>query len=178
MLRTKFLTCLRDTFGIKILPSDYDNIPLDGVIDLGGGNHILPYIVNDDANQRVMTKRGHDGNKVVAMPPGSCLHEGGFRLVVGCAGINTNDGRYPFGSMFTEGVYIIEDSAAADIEIEFWCDGPIQLNAWATGVVYNHLYNEQLGEGKLIAAVPLPMVEGSAGTPLNVRGSLVFGNLS
>lgn len=175
-LRAKFLRRLSHSFGIDINPNKYDEIPLDGVIDLGGGNKILPYVVNEDANQRVMTKRGHDGNKVVPMPAASRLHEGGFRLVVGRAGIATNDGRYPFGSTFTEGIYILEDSVGGDLEIDFYCDGPVQLNGWATAVAYNHLYNEKLGEGRLYATIPLPFVEDD-GILISIRGVLVFGNL-
>lgn len=173
-LRTRFLKRLHDSFGIDVNHNQYNDIPLDGVIDLGGGNKILPYVVNEDANQRVMTKRNLD--KAIAMPPASRLHEGGFRLVVGRAGIDTNDGRYPFGSTFTEGIYILEDSADEDLEIEFYCDGPVQLNGWATAVAYNHLYNKNLGKGRLYATIPLPFVEDD-GILISIRGALVFGNL-
>lgn len=102
-LRKSFLVRLRDTFGIGLDPDSFDEIPLDGVIDLGGGNKIMAYVVNEAADQRVVTKRGHSGPKVAMMPIGSRLHEGGFRFVVGRAGIVTNEGRIPFGSVWQEG---------------------------------------------------------------------------
>lgn len=40
-LRHQFLERLRDDFGISLNPSEFDDVPLDGVVDLGGGNHIM-----------------------------------------------------------------------------------------------------------------------------------------
>lgn len=173
-LRTQFLKRLKDTFGIDIKHNDYDNIPLAGEIDLGGRGKIVSYVVNENANQRTMTKRG--SSITSSMPPASRLHEVGFRLVVGRAGISTNDGTLPFGSMILEGLYILEDSIAGDLEIEFHSIGPIQLNGWSTAVVYNHLFNDALGEGRFSAMVPLASVS-KDGIRVKVRGVLVFGNL-
>lgn len=175
-LRKRFVTRLRDTFGIELTPSDYDGIPLDGVIDLGGGNKIMAYVVNEDANQRVVTKRGFNGTKTATMPRGSRLHEGGFRYVVGRAGIVTADGRIPFGSIFQEGLYILEDSSARELEIEFYSNGPSMLNGWSTTVAYQNLFHPVLGDGKMYALYPFP-VRRPDGIELLNRGALVFGNL-
>ena len=177
-LRKKFLTRLRDSFGIAVDPDAYDDVPLDGVVDLGGGNHIMAYVLNEDANQRVMTKRGHDGSKVVAMPRASRLHEGGFRFVVGRAGIATSDPTpLPFGSTFLEGVYILEDSAAEDLEIEFAPALPILLNPWAASVIYQNLYHPVLGRGHVYAFSNSLENRAGDGIVLSNRGVLVFGNI-
>lgn len=175
-LRKSFLVRLRDTFGINLNPDSYDEIPLDGVIDLGGGNKIMAYVVNEAADQRVVTKRGHSGPKVDMMPIGSRLHEGGFRFVVGRAGIVTSEGRIPFGSVWQEGVYLMEDSSAVDFEISFYSLGPAILNGWATTVVFQYLYNPTLGEGRFYAIYPFPETQPDGIRLLN-RGALVFGNL-
>jgi hypothetical protein len=106
----------------------------------------MAYVVNEDANQRIMTKRGHDGGKVIAMPRASRLHEGGFRFAVGRAGILTTDGRIPFGSTFFQGIYLLEESTKSDFEISFHGADPTLLNAWSTAVKYEYLYHEVLGE--------------------------------
>ena len=173
-LRSSFLNRLVDYFEIDFDPSDYDDIPLDGEIDFGGAGKITAYVVNEDANQRVMTSNGPNG--AVAMPPASRLHEGGFRYVVGRAGMNTKWGRLPFGSMILEGRYVMEDAENRDREMQFHSLGAIQMNGWATSVVYNYVYDKDYGEGRLSAMVPLPIVE-KDGIAVKVRGSMVFGNL-
>ncbi|KAL3916668.1 MAG: hypothetical protein SGILL_005072 [Bacillariaceae sp.] len=176
-LRKKFLSRLKNDFQINLEPDDYDDIPLDGVIDLGGGNKIMAYVVNEVVNQRIMTKRGPLGVQEPAlMPSGSRLHEGGFRFVVGRAGIQTEFDRIPFGSVWTEGVYLLEDSLDEDLEIDFYSNGPAILNGWATTIVWQNLYNEKLGDGKLYGIFPLPETR-EGGLLLLVRGVLVFGNL-
>jgi hypothetical protein len=176
-LRKRFLARLKNSFKVKLEPDDYDDIPLDGVIDLGGGNRIMAYVVNEDSNQRVITKRGPiDVQEPSWMPSGSRLHEGGFRFVVGRAGIKTEIDRIPFGSVWTEGVYLLEDSTDEDLEIEFYSNGPAILNGWATTVVFQNLYNEKLGDGKFYAIYPLAETRPD-GIKLLARGVLVFGNL-
>lgn len=173
-LRKKFLVRLQEDFGIDFNPDDFDDVPLDGVVDLGGGNRIMAYVVNEASNQRVMTKRGPED--VALMPTGSRLHEGGFRFVVGRAGIVTDTDRIPFGSVWTEGIYILEDSSAEDLEIEFYSNGPAILNGWATSVVFQNLSHPVMGDGKLYAIYPLPETQAD-GLLLAARGVLVFGNL-
>lgn len=147
------------------------------MVDLGGGNKIMAYVVNEDSNQRIISKRGPPGVQDPAlMPSGSRLHEGGFRFVVGRAGIVTLEGRIPFGSVWTEGVYILEDSTSQDLEISFYSNGPAILNGWATTEAYQNLFHPQLGDGKMYAIYPLPETR-SDGVILLVRGVLVFGNL-
>ena len=204
-LRKRFLTRLADTFGIDLNPDDYDDIPLDGVVDLGGGNLIMAYVVNEDANLRIMTKRNPEG-KSTSMPPGSRMHEGGFRFVVGRSGIVTAKGRIPFGSIFQEGVYVIEDpvkefntdgcgGGVTDVsglfnsplatsdsgtscftwEINFHSIGPSTLNGWTSFVVYQALESQELGDGELYATYAAPENRPS-GLVIGARGVLVFGN--
>lgn len=178
-LRKDFLTRLKDEFFISaIVDADqYDDIPLDGEIDLGGGNRIVGYVVNEDANQRVLTKETEVEG--IAMPGGSRLHEGGFRLVVGRSGIDTIDGRAAFGTTITQGIYVIENgspSGDSDAEIEFYSLGLVELNSWSTSIVYQRLYSETYGEGRLLSAQPMPKVD-PYGIHLKVSGALVFGNV-
>jgi hypothetical protein len=175
-LRKKFLTRLRDKFGIPLNPDGFDDVPLDGVIDLGGTNHIMAYVVNEQANQRVLTKRNTE--EAIIMPNGSRLHEGGFRFVVGRAGIMTEKGRIPFGSIFQEGVYYLEDSTVPEKgwEINFHSEGPAILNGWASAVVYHALSHPVLGDGRMYAFFPFPFSKEN-GITLSGRGVMVFGNI-
>lgn len=104
-------------------------------------------MVNEAADLRVLTKRVNDQASV--MSNGSRRHEGGFRFVVGRAGIVTNEGRIPLGSTFQEGAMFMEDSSVkgGEWEIDFHCHGPAVLNGFATAVVYHALCNPVLGHG-------------------------------
>jgi len=179
-LRRNFLERLKNQFLISVIGdvSQYDHIPLDGVIDLGGGNRILGYAVNEDANQRVLTRQGLPGSMTRAMPPGSRLHEGGFRLVVGRSGLTTIDGRAAFGATIMQGIYILENgnSDGSDAEISFHSIGLVELNAWSTSLVYQNLHHDHYGNGRLISAQPMPLVD-AEGTHLKISGVLVFGNV-
>lgn len=173
-LRTQFLQRLRDDFGIDINPEDYDDIPLDGEIDLGGGNQILAYVVNEATRQRVITKTSP--SQTEQMLPGAHLHEGGFRLRVGRSGIMTRNGRVPFGTIFNEGVYILEDNLTSEnLEINFYSLNPILLDAWSTFVIRQHLDHPSLGEGMYQAVNPLVMDAKQDGVQLRYHGVMSFG---
>ena len=113
------------------------------------------------------------------MPGGSRLHEGGFRLVVGRSGINTIDGRSPFGTTIMQGIYVLENGnpGGGDAEINFHSIGLVDLNSWSTSVVYQYLYHDIFGEGRLLAAQPMPKLD-DAGIHLKISGSLIFGNVA
>lgn len=179
-LRKSFLTKLRDDFLISAVGNidDFDEIPLDGEIDLGGGNKIVGYAVNENGNQRVLTKQGSPGNSTISMPEGSRLHEGGFRLVVGRSGIDSIDGRLPYGTTIMQGIYIMENGNpdGSDAQIEFHSLGVVDLNSWSTSVVYQYLYHDIYGEGRLLTAQPMPKVD-EAGIHLKVCGVLIFENV-
>lgn len=177
-LRRQFLNRLVGTFGIDLDPSAYDDVPLDGIIDLGGGNTIMGYVVNEKANQRVLTRQGAPGDPTTSLPPASRLHEGGFRLVVGRSGLDTIDGRSPFGTTILEGIYVLENgnSMGEAVEIPFHSLGVIDHNAFSTSNIYHHLSHPEYGEGRLIASQPMPKVE-SNGLHLLIGGVMVFGNV-
>jgi hypothetical protein len=99
--RTSFLEHLVHTFDINV-----DKSTLVAVI-----------VVNEQANQRALTKRGHDGLKVTPMARASRLNECGFRFIVGRAGIMRSDGRISFGTTHVQGLYLFEDSSEQDLEI-------------------------------------------------------------
>lgn len=172
-LRKRFLTRLATQFGVVGLgpldPDAYDDIPPP---------KIMAYVVNEQSKQRILNKRGFNGGDTLSMPSGSRLHEGGFRFVVGHAGIKTNDGRIPFGSIFQEGVFYLEDSTIphGGWEIDFFSQGPAILNGWATSVAYHALYHPELGHGRLYGLYPLPEPR-DEGLALAARGAMVFGNL-
>lgn len=179
-IRKSFLSRLRDEFFISAVGNidDYDEIPLDGVIDLGGGNKIVGYAVNEYGNQRVLMKQGLPGDPAVVMPEGSRLHEGGFRLVVGRSGIDSIDGRLPFGTTIMQGIYILENGNpdGSDSQINFHSLGVVDLNSWSTSVVFQYLHHDVYGEGRLLAAQPMPKVD-ERGIHLKVCGVLIFGNV-
>merc|ERR1712238_74034 len=179
-LRRDFLMRLRDDFMISVIGDvgQWNEIPLDGVIDLGGGNKIVGYAVNEDGNQRVLTKQGLPGEKTIALPGASRLHEGGFRLVVGRSGIDTIDGRSPFGTTIMQGIFVMENGNpdGSDAEIQFHSIGVVDLNSWATSVVYQHVHHDLYGEGRLLAAQAPPKVD-NRGIHMKVSGVLVFGNV-
>jgi hypothetical protein len=179
-LRKQFLERLRDEFGIVLInPDAYDEIPLDGVIDLGGGTHITGYVVNEDANQRVLTRQSEPNGHTTVFPSASFLHEGGFRLVVGRAGLNTVDGRSPFGTTIQEGIYVMENgdsTMTTNVEMPFHSLALVDLNSWSTSVIYNYVQHPEYGEGRVLTAQPMPLV-GSDGIHLKISGSLVFGNV-
>jgi hypothetical protein len=61
LLRQAFLEMLKDDFGIVeiIDPKEYFEMPLHAQIDLGGGNTILPYVVNEMANFRIRIRANY-----------------------------------------------------------------------------------------------------------------------
>lgn len=176
-LRKSFMARLRSRYGIDVDPDGFDDIPLDGEIDLGGGNQILAYVVNEAVKMRVLSKMSDNGS-VDVMPPGARLHEGGFVLRVGRAGIDTFAGRVPFGTLYKNGVYILEDPLELqEEEIFFQDDLPIFLDGWSTSVVYQTVESPKYGKGVLLAANPLVMDDNdNAGLRIRYRGSMLFGN--
>jgi hypothetical protein len=72
----------------------------------------------------------------------SRIQEGGFRLVMGRAGMNTNRGYFPFGTMITKGIYVIENEPTPGVnhELEYQSFVPLHSNHWATGYIVNDVY--------------------------------------
>jgi hypothetical protein len=180
-LRTSFIKMLRNDFGIDIPdPDEFLELPLHAQIDLGGGNTVLPYVVNELANFRVLTRA--DYNDLLQNPPeqrvNSRLHEGGFRLLIGRAGMKTKLGFFPFKSMITKGIYVIENEPVqgTNHEMEFQSFVPFHSDTWSSGHIINDVYSPIYGIGRIQLAItmPLPATGGKKGMTLNNRGSLVF----
>jgi hypothetical protein len=179
-LRTSFIKMLRSDFGIDIPdPDDFLEMPLHTQIDLGGGNTILPYVVNELANLRVLTRADYND---LQYPPeqrvNSRLHEGGFRLLIGRSGLKTKLGFFPFQSMITKGIYVIENEPVqgTNHEMEFQSFVPFHSDTWSSGHIINDVYSPSYGIGRMQLAItmPLPATGGKKGMTLNNRGSLVF----
>eukprot|EP00755_Sulcionema_specki_P025104 Sspe_Gene.15544::Locus_5410_Transcript_1_1_Confidence_1.000_Length_3642::g.15544::m.15544 len=156
-LRTQFLERLKTEFGIAQIrcATCYDDVPLDGVVDLGGGNHIVAYEVNEAANFRLTSKYLKGSGDWTPMPQGSRIHEGGFRLLTGRAGINTTAGHLPYGSLLHEGVYLLEDDGA-EWEFTFHSDIPTLSNTWAMSIASFKVHSPVFGEGRMSYLVPMP----------------------
>ena len=58
MLRQSFMSMLMEQYGIGSVgnPESYYNMPIANQIDLGQGTTVMPYVVNEMANLRVVTK--------------------------------------------------------------------------------------------------------------------------
>ena len=58
MLRQSFMSMLLEQYGIGSVgnPESYYNMPIANQIDLGQGTTVMPYVVNEMANLRVVTK--------------------------------------------------------------------------------------------------------------------------
>jgi len=117
--RADFIEHLRDYVGIKrVLNADlgpelYDDEPIANTIDLGGGNVLVPYALNDAFNQRVVARV--TPNSTTDFPddggflnPGARVRECGFKLQVGRAGISSTAEYVPFGSVVRFGMYVLE----------------------------------------------------------------------
>jgi hypothetical protein len=179
-LRTSFIKVLRNDFGIDIPdPDEFFEMPLHAQIDLGGGNTILPYVVNELANLRVLTRA--DYNDLKHRPEqrvNSRLHEGGFRLLMGRAGMKTKLGFFPFQSMITKGIYIIQNEPVqgTNHEMEFQSFVPFHSDTWSSGHIVNDVYSAIYGIGRMHLSIPMPLpaTGGKRGMTLNNRGALVF----
>jgi hypothetical protein len=178
-LRHDFLTMLVDTYGIAAAdPGLFWDEPLENQIDLGGGSHVVPYVVNHASNQRMMTKKS-GGRMTQWGDLDGRLHEGGFRLLVGRAGLTSPTfGYLPFGTLIVKGVYVLEhdpDLMGETREIGFESSLPVVSGAWSTSVVENKLTSEEFGEGVAYEVVPMSS-HTHAGLALNIRGAFVFKN--
>jgi len=176
-LRRDFLTFLRDDYGIAAAnPDAYESEPLTNQIDLGGGNTVAPYAVNHWTNQRMITKK-RDAEMLQFPSLDSRLHEGGFRLFVGRAGMNVSKyGYLPFGSLVVQGAYVIEgDPDLGTHEVKFRSSIPMVVNEWSTSVLEQDLNSSTYGEGKAYIVLPAPL-PGLDGITVNFRGAFVFKN--
>eukprot|EP01129_Flabellula_baltica_P008773 TRINITY_DN3512_c1_g7_i1.p1 TRINITY_DN3512_c1_g7~~TRINITY_DN3512_c1_g7_i1.p1 ORF type:complete len:1179 (-),score=292.00 TRINITY_DN3512_c1_g7_i1:130-3666(-) len=174
-LRKQFLYRILNEYGIPVNPEGFDNIPLDGVVDLGGGNRIQAYEVNDEANFRILSRADLASQSAGVMPKGSRVREAGFRLVFGRAGMNTKWGHLPQGTILTEGVYILENIESDDskTEVQFHSHHPLISDWWSSGVITNHVFSERFGNGLAQIAVTMPMPQNGK-YHINVRGSIHF----
>merc|ERR1711908_166153 len=80
-------------------------VHVENQIDLGGGSAILPYAANDKLNQRVYEMVGAEV-PTEAVTDGR-IKECGLILTVGRAGIYSNFGCLPFGTVIKFGIYRI-----------------------------------------------------------------------
>jgi hypothetical protein len=56
-LRKAFVVMLKKDYGLEIPDAEtFDEVPIHAQLDLGGGNTIMPYVVSEYANLRVLVK--------------------------------------------------------------------------------------------------------------------------
>ena len=65
MLRQSFMSMLLEQYGIRSVgnPESYYNMPIANQIDLGQGTTVMPYVVNEMANLRVVTKLDYNSTE-------------------------------------------------------------------------------------------------------------------
>jgi hypothetical protein len=95
---------------------------------------------------------------------------------MGRSGLNTKLGYYPFGSMITKGIYVIENeqvNSGINHEMEFQSFVPFYLNSWNTGYILNDVSSAYYGIGRMQISVFKP-VKSTEGLTINHKGSLIF----
>lgn len=103
--RAECLKFFEEEMGVPNIIDEYYSDPLDNQLDLGTGNNIAPYTVNKALKHR--TVAAHNGDDIFCQE--SRIHEGGFRVSVGRAGINSPRwGFLPFGTVILRGFYVID----------------------------------------------------------------------
>eukprot|EP01129_Flabellula_baltica_P008647 TRINITY_DN345_c0_g1_i1.p1 TRINITY_DN345_c0_g1~~TRINITY_DN345_c0_g1_i1.p1 ORF type:complete len:1182 (-),score=307.27 TRINITY_DN345_c0_g1_i1:70-3615(-) len=175
-LRKRFLNRLKNEYNIPgINPDAFDDVPLDGIVDLGGGNRVQAYDVNDLANYRIMNRADLASESAGTLPKGSRVREVGFRLVFGRAGMATKWGHLPQGTLLSEGVYILENTEGPDsrIEVEFYSQLPLISDWWSSGIISNIVTSDIYGTGLAQIAVTMPKPYGTK-HQINVRGTIHF----
>jgi hypothetical protein len=139
--------------------------PLDNNIDLGGGNSIIPYTVSDAAEHHLVgTKRSTGATMTNAR-----VHEVGFALNVGRAGIWTYAGHVEYGGLIQYGYYIIEYEDGSTEAIKFYDHYPQIPNSNAHYAVVQRVIHPVHGLGKLHGlAKTMPTADGN-GAKLEFR---------
>lgn len=177
VLRKRFLTRLRDDFGVTgINPDGFDDIPVDAKVDLGGGTSVQAYEVSDNANLRILSKIDSVADTAETLPKGSRVREVGFRIVFGRAGRGTKYGHLPQGTMLSEGVYIMENTEfeGSRLEVSFFSNFPVVSDWWSSGVISNTVECPEYGTGAALLAVTAPMMSSAGGKHVNIRGTIKF----
>ena len=103
----------------------------------------------------------------------SCMHEGGFRLLVGSSGLDTSAQHLPSGSLILQGVYVIENGSNGNTEITFRSKFPMITDPWSTLSTVQELHNPALGDGeaRILVAESSPT---AMGQKINIRGNFGF----
>jgi hypothetical protein len=119
--------------------------PLDNSIDLGGGNSIIPYTVTDAAEHHLVGRRSSTG----VVMTNARIHEVGFALNVGRAGIWTYAGHIEYGSIIQYGYYIVENEDGTTEAIKFYDHYPQVPNSNAHYTVVQRIIHPEYGYGLL-----------------------------
>jgi len=144
--RYEALTWYRDHQEVPSVRPDFlDSDPLDNSLDLGGGNSIVPYTVTDAAEHHLIGMKGPGG----ATFTNARVHEFGFALNVGRAGIWTYAGHVQYGGIIQYGYYVIEHEDGTLDPIKFYDHYPQIPNSNAHFAVVQRLIHETHGYGLL-----------------------------
>jgi len=145
--RYEALTFFRDHFQVsQVDPDFFNDQPLNITLDLGGGNHIIPYTVVDQANHHLVGMRSPDG----AVLSNARVHEVGFVLNVGRAGLwSYFGGHIQFGGMIHYGYYVVELDSGDNVPVKFYDHYPQVPNTNSHFAVVQRVIHPEYGYGTL-----------------------------
>jgi len=96
-------------------PSQFYDEPMENDLDLGGGNHVSPYVVSESMNHRVIIVDDGSVNGGITR-----VHEMGFGLFTGRAGIDSQIGWLPQGSVALDGFYVCETDEHDQMNLRYY----------------------------------------------------------
>jgi len=138
---------MKSDMGIGNIADTYYSDPLENQLDLGTGNTILPFVVSESVGARIMvgTKMGQQ------YCSDARVHEGGFRLMVGRAGLTSSVfGYLPYGSTILRGYYVIEcPELDSPLKMKFWDRAPMIPNNVIHYDVWQTVEHEEFGSGQV-----------------------------
>jgi len=126
----------------SVKPEIFDSEPIDNTIDLGGGNAIYPYAVTESAEHHLIGTKSSSGAEF----SNARVHEVGFVLAVGRAGIWTYAGHVPYGSLIQYGYYIAEFETGS-VPVKFYDHYPQVPNPNSHFAVVQRCIHPEFGFG-------------------------------
>jgi len=143
--RNRAFEFFRDHMKIRQIKVDlFNNEPLDNSIALGGGNAIVPYSTSDQAKHHLVGMKGPNG----AVSTQARIHEVGFAINVGRAGLWTYAGHIQYGGLIQFGYYIVE-LEDENVFVEFYDHYPEVPNTNSHFTIVQRLVHPTLGDGLL-----------------------------
>merc|ERR1719499_765978 len=139
----------------SVKPEEMHSEPVDNNIDLGGGNSIVPYTVTELAEHHLIGTKQSSG----AEWSDARVHEVGFVLTVGRAGIWTYARHIPYGSVIQYGYYVVEFESGS-VPIKFYDHYPQVPNTNSHFAVVQRAIHPEHGYGMVHGLLKVKEVDG------------------